>query len=558
MSFSPITFGEYVLFHRLAHGGMAEVYLARPRDTSLAKDRLLVIKKILPESSTDPEFVSMFKKEVSISLGLTNSNIIKTYDYGIHDGEYYLALEYVPGVTLSDLLRETSARGLKIPVEHVCYIFSEVCNALAYTHSFRDPFTGKHHSIIHRDISPQNILLGQIGAVKLFDFGIAKIEDSESVTKIGVVRGKICYLSPEQASGKDLDGRSDLFTVGAVLWEALTGRRLFQFETKSISIEKVMKQEILPPSSANRLVPKELDRIALKALCRDRYQRYQLAQDFQRDLHHFLHQRSPDYGPNNLAQYMQSIFKSEFQAEEAKIRELMSVDPSMPKSEKTSTVCLEKIEDSPGTLISLRPPPTDIEIPAIATFVFPRPTVSNFRKIAEEYKSRQVIPLIVKNSSPLRKLASLAAIIYSMYFLMPGEAKKRLHLQIEQTPSPAPSRGPASQAKKLPAPASAPAPEPRPIPAPAPALRGENFGSLTIHTTPSAQLAIYSGDRLLMEEESPLERLALPPGNYHVVIKNTLLGHQSSTTFVIKKNRKTTLNQSLNYEREDGSKLPGK
>jgi serine/threonine protein kinase len=534
MSFSPQFFGEYVLFHRLAHGGMAEIYLARPRDTSLAKDRLLVIKKILPESSTDPDFVALFKQEVSISLGLTNSNIIKTYDYGLADGEYFLALEYVPGITLFNLLKETSARGQKIPVEHACFIISEVCKALAYTHSFRDPFTGKHFSIIHRDISPQNILVGQIGAVKLFDFGIAKIEDSKGVTKTGLVRGKINYLSPEQAAGKDLDGRSDLFTVGVVLWEALTGARLFQFESSAGSIERVMKQKILPPSSANRLLPNELDRIALKALTRDRYQRYQLAQDFQRDLHFFLQQRFPGYGPENLAQYIQSIFEKDFSSEEAQIRALMSADPSRPAREGTASIRLEQIEprdDSIATPISLRPLPESITSPALASIEFVRPAAGSFKKIARQYRSRQVPASLDSNVSPLRRLAFLAALLFTMYFLMPGEAKNRLHLRMESPSSPL-GRGPAAASE----------PEPKA----ALAARPENSGLLSIHTTPSAHLAIYSGDQLILKEESPLERISLPAGSYRVVFENRLLGHQSTTDFVIKKNRTTTLNQSLN------------
>jgi serine/threonine protein kinase len=539
MSFSPQFFGEYVLFHRLAHGGMAEVYLARPRNTSLAKDRLLVIKKILPESSTDPDFMAMFKQEVSISLGLTNSNIIKTYDYGLADGEYYLALEYVPGITLFNLLKETSARGQKIPLEHACFIISEVCNALAYTHSFRDPFTGKHCSIIHRDISPQNILVGQIGAVKLFDFGIAKIEDSKGITKTGLIRGKINYLSPEQAANKDLDGRSDLFTVGSVLWEALTGARLFQFESKAGSIEKLMKQEILPPSSANRLVPKELDRITLKALTRDRYQRYQLAQDFQRDLHFFLQQRFPGYGPQNLAQYIQSVFEKDFLSEEAQIRALMGVDPSHPTREGTASIRLEQIEprdNSIATPLSLRSLPKSIVSPALATIEFMRPAARSFKNIARQHRSRQVIPLPGNSASHLRRLAQLSALLFTMYFLLLGEAKNRQHLQIEQSPSP----------RRRPAAVSQPAPEAKSSLQAVMAARPENSGLLSIHTTPSAQLAIYSGDRLILEDESPLERISLPTGSYRVIIENSLLGHKSTTNFLIKKNRTTTLNQSLN------------
>lgn len=448
MSFRPVTFGDYVLFHRLAHGGMAEVYLARPKDISLAKDRIVVIKKILPESSTDPEFVTMFKQEVSISLGLSNSNIVQTYDYGLADGDYYLAMEYVPGHTLSTLMHRIVEKNKKIPVEHSSYICSEVCSALAYTHSFRDPFSGKHHSIIHRDISPQNILLGQIGSVKLFDFGIAKIEDSKGVTKTGMIRGKISYLSPEQASGKELDGRSDLFTVGVVLWEALTGSRLFQFETQSINVDKIMRQEIAPPSKLNRMVPRELDRIVMKALERDRYQRYQLAQDLQRDLHFFLQQRFPGYGPANFAAFMQEIFKSEFEEEESQIRQLMNLAPDQLEGKKATardksipeldfpedasplelgTIKSESPRSSLVTPISLKTV-SDVVAPAMATTEVSTPAAQadvRFKRLARQVRSPSLGKVAIPTKNVWKIGAALALIIAINLYFGDTKAPKR-------------------------------------------------------------------------------------------------------------------------------------
>lgn len=533
MAFRPITFGDYVLFHRLANGGMAEVYLARPKDNSMAESRVLVIKKILPESSTDEEFVEMFKKEVHISLGLANANIIQTYDYGLVDGQYYLAMEYVPGVTLGALQATIIERNLKLPVEHSSFICSQICSALAYTHSYRDPFTGNHHSIIHRDISPQNILVGQIGSVKLFDFGIAKIEDQKGVTKTGMIRGKLSYLSPEQAAGKDLDGRSDLFAVGAVLWELLAGKKLFQAEGDDV--DKILRQKIHPPSSVNRLVPKELDKIVMKALQRDRYQRYQLAQDFQRDLHFVLQQRFPGYSDSTLAHFIQELYKSEIEKEEEEIRSLMNTLPdqevkakSVRKEKTLVDILMDIAAPQESSVKKAEPSPSPTRRSSLVATDSHRPIVRSgqYAKAVRHQRTAQNL----SQSTPRKRLipkpltaAILVACLYSLWLTNEDSEKTVATRSIASIKQPVPQASETKSAKPI-----------------------GDHGLLTFLTTPDSNLRIFDGNNLIYEGETPLERLPLAPGTYQVLIENSLLNHQSSASIVIKKNKTTTISKSLN------------
>ncbi len=325
--FRPVVFGDYVLFHALAQGGMAEVYLARKKDSSISTDRLVVIKKIISESVTDMEFKELFKQEVSISMSLSNANIVQTYDYGLTEGEYYLVMEYVPGRNLATFSRVFRDLNKMLPFDFSCFVIQEICNALSYTQSFRDPISGEYRSLVHRDISPQNILVGQIGCVKLLDFGIAKMQDHRGITRTGQIRGKASYLSPEQAMQQDLDARSDIFALGIVFWEMLTGRRLFNGETDAECINMLLREPIPFPSDINKQIPKDLDAIVMKALERDIYKRYQLAQELHRDVHYFLQSRYPGYGPTDIQAMVREYLGDEVDKEEETIRQRFQLEP---------------------------------------------------------------------------------------------------------------------------------------------------------------------------------------------------------------------------------------
>ncbi len=336
--FRPVVFGDYVLFHALAQGGMAEVYLARKKDSSISTDRLVVIKKIISESVTDMEFKELFKQEVSISMSLSNANIVQTYDYGLADGEYFLVMEYVPGRNLATFSRVFRDLNKTLPFDFSCFVIQEICNALSYTQSFRDPISGEYRSLVHRDISPQNILVGQIGCVKLLDFGIAKMQDHRGITRTGQIRGKVSYLSPEQALQQELDARSDIFALGIVFWEMLTGRRLFNGETDAECINILLREPIPFPSDINKQVPKDLDAIVMKALERDLYKRYQLAQELHRDVHYYLQSRYPGYGPTEVQAFVQEYLSEEIQKEEETIRQRFQLEPEAEDGDDNSDI----------------------------------------------------------------------------------------------------------------------------------------------------------------------------------------------------------------------------
>jgi serine/threonine protein kinase len=227
MAFRPHRFGRYIIVDPIAVGGMAEIYRARLAASKEGPDRVIVIKKVIANLSQNQEFLSMFEEEIKITVGLTHPNIIQIYDYGKNDDQYFMAMEYVEGKNLRQFVKRLADMKSMFSIDMSCYIISQVCHALAYAHAFKDRMSGKSLGIVHRDISPQNVMISYDGAVKLFDFGIAKAKSANEATRAGVIKGKPSYLSPEQINGEELDGRCDIFALGIVLWELLTAKRLF-------------------------------------------------------------------------------------------------------------------------------------------------------------------------------------------------------------------------------------------------------------------------------------------------------------------------------------------
>lgn len=295
-------FGRYELTKLLAVGGMAEVYLARSRAGGI--QRTCVIKRILPRFSTNREFVSMFIDEARITIGLDHECIVRLFDFGQVDGAYYMALEYVDGVDLVDVLRAQKARGAAVPPAAAAYVVREVLRGLEHAHTLRD-HRGRPMGIVHRDVSPQNILLGWAGTVKVSDFGIADARNRLTSTMHGQVKGKFSYMSPEQASAKPLDGRSDVWAAGVVLWEMLVGGRLFAAEGPVETLARVLESTIAPPSARRAEVPAELDRIVLKALERPVRERWASAQTMATALDRFL--RDQNFGKMEMADFLASV-----------------------------------------------------------------------------------------------------------------------------------------------------------------------------------------------------------------------------------------------------------
>jgi serine/threonine-protein kinase len=301
----PIQFGKYTLFERIGRGGMAEVYKGRVSGPQ-GFERTFVVKRILPHLSDDPSFIKMFVEEAKLSARLAHPNIVQIFELGAVEGEYFLSMEYIRGRDLSETMRAIwKTMGPPAP-EIVAYIGREACRALSYAHSLTDE-RGGPLGMIHRDVSPSNIMLSYEGAVKLLDFGIAKaLGDAPDTTKSGTMKGKYAYMAPEQTEGDDVDHRIDIFSCGIVLHEVLTGRRLFKGQNDVLTIERVRRCEVPPPSQQNPMVPPELDAIVLRALARDRDKRFATAADMADALDDVVHQAR--FQPSHLAQLMHDLF----------------------------------------------------------------------------------------------------------------------------------------------------------------------------------------------------------------------------------------------------------
>ncbi|MBI5501813.1 MAG: serine/threonine protein kinase [Deltaproteobacteria bacterium] len=280
-------FGPYRILARIGRGGMAEIYLAsRTGPGGFSRD--VVLKRILPQRAADPEFVRMFVDEAGLLSRLTHSNIAQVYEFGEIEGSHYLAMEYVRGISLDRLIRVFERPGL--PIAHAARIAAEVARGLDHAHRATDA-RGRPLAIVHRDVSPTNVLVSYEGEVKLIDFGIARSAVRATETAAGTVKGKVRYMSPEQCRGRPLDPRSDVFSLGIVLWEALTGELLFpQSETFDV-MEAIVQQPIVPPSVRRPEVPPELDGVVLRALAKTPEERYGAAGDMAQALDAFLAER---------------------------------------------------------------------------------------------------------------------------------------------------------------------------------------------------------------------------------------------------------------------------
>jgi len=263
---------------------MAEVFRGVAESTVGGIKRSVAIKRILPNLAKNKRFVQMFLDEARLAMSLQHANIVQVFDIGVSEaapGEqaYFLVMEFVDGANLKVLLDALRTMGERIPVSHALYLMMEVCRALAFAHELNDPETGRPLNIVHRDISPPNILISRKGEVKLADFGLAKAASQLEHTDPGVVKGKFSYLSPEAANAQDLDRRADVFAVGILLYELLTGKRLFEGESDYKTVLAVRQAHVPPIAPQNSDVSAELETIIRKALAKDVNQRYQRADD---------------------------------------------------------------------------------------------------------------------------------------------------------------------------------------------------------------------------------------------------------------------------------------
>ncbi len=317
-------FGKYLILDHLVDGGMAKI--CRARYLGEQANKVVAIKMVQPQFSNDEAFARMFQDELNITFGMLHPNIMQVYDYGKTNGQLYTAMEYIHGANLKQYLDRLKERKVVFPVEISCYIISQVCLGLHYAHTFTDKLTGKPYNIVHRDISPHNIMLTYDGAVKVIDFGIAKANTNSEATQTGTIKGKLSYLAPEYLDGLELDARYDEFAVGITLWELLCSRKLFQANNDLAVLKQIQACKITPPSQINPSVPKELDAIVMKALSKDRSQRYDNLDQMNRALVRFLYSHYPDFNASDLNTFSDDLFKQELAKDREKFVEYGSID----------------------------------------------------------------------------------------------------------------------------------------------------------------------------------------------------------------------------------------
>jgi serine/threonine protein kinase len=325
-------YGNYQLLKRLATGGMAQIYLARSRGPK-ASNQLVVVKRILPHLGENKEFVQMFLDEAKIAARLAHPNIVAIYDLGAQDDSFFIAMEYIHGEDVRRMCKRAGGMGLELPVPLACRIIIDACAGLDYAHKKTDG--GKPLNIVHRDVSPQNILVSFKGEVKVVDFGIAKAADQATVTRSGVLKGKYSYMSPEQAGGKKVDCRSDVFALGVVLYELLTSTRLFKRSSDMQTLAAVAECNVMPPSQVNPRVPPDLDPIVLKALAKDPEARYADALQLQTDLEAWLRNRKLSATNAELAGFLRHVYEERL-AREARSGSIVVEEDPPPTGQRTA------------------------------------------------------------------------------------------------------------------------------------------------------------------------------------------------------------------------------
>ena len=358
--------GKYQLLDRIGSGGMAEIHLARVTGAA-GFEKLVVVKRLLPDLAEEKEFVAQFIDEARLAATFSHANIVTTFDFGEADGNYYIAMEYVEGKNLRRIADSLEKRGKKIPEPAAVHIIAEACRGLDYAHQRKDS-QGRVMGVVHRDVSPQNIVVSYSGDVKVLDFGIAKSAAREFHTAAGIVKGKLRYMAPEQVTGDPIDGRADLFAAAVVLWELLYGRRVMPDLPDTDLVEWVQKGEfILPPTVDARW---EIDTVLAKALSVNPDERYKSCAEFATALQRFNIQQWPDFTSHDVGRLLTTEFEEDARREREWISHILGqmakgpqvqVEVSLPMSMRA--VEAPSRDDIPttatpskGAIQSIKPP----------------------------------------------------------------------------------------------------------------------------------------------------------------------------------------------------------
>lgn len=326
----PQRFGPYTLHELIARGGMAEIYRATMPGIG-GFEKTVAIKKILPHLAESEEFITMLIDEARIIVSINHFNIAQVYDLGAIDGTYYIAMEFIHGIDLAGIIKILAKQNRTVPPEHATYIASGICAGLHVAHSKADE-NGRPLNIVHRDVSPHNVLISYSGDVKIIDFGVAKANSKETHTQMGVIKGKLLYMAPEQAMAKTVDGRSDLFAAGLVIYKMLTNHLPFEGENEFQIYNNILTKEIVPPNVLNPEVPEQLSAIVMKMLARAPEDRYPDGYAAKHALDHVLQSLWPGYTVNRLSRFVEDNFSNhrEQSGEKQDISSAASLAPQTP------------------------------------------------------------------------------------------------------------------------------------------------------------------------------------------------------------------------------------
>ncbi len=302
----PEVLGKYTLLRKLAAGGMAEVFLSRVAGPA-GFEKTVVVKRILSHLAEDPSFIAMFLAEAKLAAQLNHPNVVQVFDFGEQEGTWFLVMELIDGLNLRHLFRKAAEKGEYLPIGVVLKIAIMALEGLAYAHEFADPSTGEPLALVHRDVSPDNILVGRNGAVKVVDFGIAKAANQTHLTRTGTVKGKFSYMPPEQLQGQPLDKRADVFAMGIVLYELLTTRKPFDTSNDAVVVRAILYENFVPLRTYRVDAPEALEQILDRALAKDVSHRYADCRAMAADLERLLLARNESATPYEVAQLVQRL-----------------------------------------------------------------------------------------------------------------------------------------------------------------------------------------------------------------------------------------------------------